>query len=150
MRNGVPDLWNAEVGAHLSLQYDARRVAGLMAPFVGRQYTKEEVWQFCRHYRVQHVSAEEQLEPLAARIRAFDVPVLAQVELMVSRLAELPQAVYDLLLARLPGWQWDTQQEEWKRLHMTGPVKKYGILHTSFRAPNDETTQQPMVLLTSA
>ncbi|HLW00898.1 MAG TPA: hypothetical protein VKT82_19720 [Ktedonobacterales bacterium] len=146
MLNDVPDLWIAGEGPDVPLRYDARPVAGLMAAFVGRQYTEEEVWQYCRRYRVQHVSQEAELRPLAARIRAFDVPVLAQAELQVSRLAELPGAVYDLLSARLPGWQWDAQQKAWRRQHMTGPVKKYAILHTDLRAPIDETTQQPMVL----
>jgi hypothetical protein len=144
--NDVPDLWDADVGTDLPLHYDARPVTGLMAPFVGRQYTQEEVWQYYRVYAELYGPDEGQMRPRAALIRAFDVPVLAQAELMVSRLAELLPAVYDLLLTRLPGWQWDAQQEEREREHMTGPVKKYAILHTILRAPNDETTQQPMVL----
>ncbi|HEY7355721.1 MAG TPA: hypothetical protein VH590_04610 [Ktedonobacterales bacterium] len=146
MPNDVPDLWNAEVRPDLPLRYDARSVAGLMAPFVGRQYTQEEVWQLCRVYQTPDGLEEEELQPLAARIRAFDVPVLAQAEVTVNRLAELPAAFYNLLSARLLGWQWDAQQENWERAHMTGPVNKYGILHTTLRAPDDETTQQPMVL----
>ncbi|HEY7356671.1 MAG TPA: hypothetical protein VH590_09400, partial [Ktedonobacterales bacterium] len=146
MPNDVPDLWKAHAAPDVPLQYDARPVAGLMVPFVGRRYTEEEVWQFYRRFADVHESEEEHLRPLTARIRAFDVPVLAQAELMVNRLAELAPAVYDLLSARLPGWQWDAQQKEWQRVHMTGPVKKYGILHTTLRAPIDEATQQPMVL----
>jgi hypothetical protein len=147
MLDRVPDLWRADEGAGVPLRYDARPVGGLMAPFVGRQYTQEEVWQFCLRRKDEVAAREEaQLRPLAARIRAFDVPVLAGAEVTVNRLAELPTAVYTLLSARLPGWQWDAKQEDWRRKHMTGPVKKYGILHTTLRAPNDETTQQPMVL----
>jgi hypothetical protein len=146
MRIEVPDLWHPRFRDALPLDYDARPVAGWMAPFVGRRYTEEEVWQYRRSYADVHKSEEEYLRPLAERIRAFDVPVLAQAELMVSRLAELPPAVYDMLSVRLPGWQWDAQQKDWQREHMTGPVKKYGILHTTLRAPIDETTHQPMVL----
>lgn len=145
MLEKVPDLWLPQFVA-LPLQYDARSAGGLMASFVGRRYTEEEVWQFCRRYRVQHVSEEAELRPLAARIRAFDVPVLAQAQVTVNRLEELPSAIYNLLAARLPGWPWEAQQEEWERLYMTGPVKKYAILHTTVRAPDDKTIQQPMVL----
>jgi hypothetical protein len=146
MTDMMPDLWHPRFRDALPLAYDARPVMGWMAPFVGYRYTEEEVWQFYRRYAQVHKSEEEYLRPLAARIRAFDVPILKGAEVQISRLAELPDAVYDLLSMRLPGLQWNARQEAWRLQHMTGVVKKYAHLHTTLRAPNDETTQQPMVL----
>ena len=142
----VPDLWKASGKSDLPLRFDPRPVMGVMAPFVGHHYTMEEIWRFRQNYREIHKEEEKQLQPLAARIRAFDVPCLARTQLMVNRLGDLSETLSGLLLSHLSGWVWESQQSQWQRFHLAGPIKKYGILHTILRAPDDATTRQPMVL----
>lgn len=41
---------------------------------------------------------------------------------------------------RCPGTSWHVER------HLSGPIRKYGIVHTSIEAPLDETTGQPMAI----
>jgi hypothetical protein len=46
---------------------------------------------------------------------------------------------------RLPGIPWGPL-DFFLPGHLLGPLKKYGLIHTTLEAPIDQTTQEPMVL----
>lgn len=135
-----PDLWNPDYPAKAA---DHRPVTGPMAPYVGKQYSAEEIWRFyCRYVEV-YPEEEATLRPLAERIRAFDVPRLAGATFTVERLGDAAAALEALLHEQLPGITWKLV-EQYKPF--LGPVKKYAIFHETLEAPTDETTQEPMVI----
>jgi lipoate-protein ligase A len=137
-----PDLWDANNPAKLD---DQRPVIGLMAPFVGHHYSVEEIWQHHCYHTDVYPEEEAIQRPLAARIRAFDVPALAGATFTVKRLSEVAPALHALVCERLPGIPWGPL-DFFLPGHLLGPIKKYGLIHTDFEAPVDETTQAPMVL----
>lgn len=132
-----PNLWNPD---HPAKPADHRPVTGPMAPYVGTQYSAEEVWHFyCRHAEEVYPGEEVTLQPLAARIRAFDVPRLAGTTFTVERLGDTASALGALLREHLPNIHWESHIR-------LSRIKKYGLVHEILPAPMDETTQEPMVL----
>jgi hypothetical protein len=112
-----------------------------MASYVGHQYTTDELWHYHRDYVDVHPQEEAELRPLARRIRAFDVPVLAGVTWQCRRLRDLAASLEQMVAERLPG----TACGPYDRVR-SGRTKKYGIIHEVVAAPMDEATQQAMVL----
>lgn len=112
-----------------------------MVRYVGRQYTADELWAFYSDYADVHSSEEAALQPLSARIRAFDVPVLAGAIFTASRLRDVASALQEVLTQRLPDIAWDILDR-----FRVGRITKYAIIHHVAQAPVDESTQQQMVL----
>lgn len=113
-----------------------------MAAYVGAQYSAEELWHYFRLYDEVDPDEEAQLRPLAARIRAFDVPVLRDVTFTMSRLRDYDTALRTLLRERLLGIAWAHVDE----FGGVGPILKYNLIHEVVAAPADEATGEPMVL----
>jgi len=112
-----------------------------MEPFVGTQYSVEQIWTYYRSHTDVYPDEEAQLRPLAARIRAFNVPVLSGATFTITRLSDTTLALYALLTEKLPGIPWDPAHQ----VHL-GRIKKYGIIHEVVEAPLDGATQSAMVL----
>lgn len=131
-------LWDPHVSAS---DADQRPVGGALAPYVGQQYSAEELWQYHRIHADVHPQEETELRPLARRIRAFDVPMLAGVTFGCRRFSDLAAALEQAVAAQLPG----TACGPFDRVR-PGRVKKYGIVHVVVPAPLDEATGEDMVL----
>jgi hypothetical protein len=132
-----PDLWHPQIAA----QYNNRRpIKGAMEPFVGTQYTVEQIWNYYRIHADVYPDEEARLRPLAARIRAFNVPALSKVMFTSTRLDDIGSSLHALLLEKLPGIPWDVFQVHLSR------IKKYGLIHEVVEAPLDEATQSATVL----
>jgi hypothetical protein len=134
-----PDLWEPHVVAK---DADHRPVLGAMAAYVDAQYSAEEIWHHFRIYNEVYPDEEAQLRPLAARIRAFDVPALRDVAFTIDRLREYAPTLRALLAERLPRIAWASPDD----LGVLGPILKYGLIHEVVEAPADEATGEPMVL----
>jgi hypothetical protein len=134
-----PDLWDPHIVAKAA---DHRPVQGAMAPYLGPQYSAEELWDSYRIYDDVDPDEEAQLQPLAARIRAFDVAVLRDVTFTIDRLHNFAPALWALLAERLPSSAWAPFDD----LGVVAPDLKYGIIHEVMKAPADNTTGEPMVL----
>src|SRR5689334_17458587 len=98
------NLWDPRVSAS---DADQRPVAGAMAPYAGHQYSEEELWQYYRDHVDVHPQEEPELRPLARRIRAFDVPVLADVTFLCRRLVDFASALELAVAERLSGIMWE-------------------------------------------
>jgi hypothetical protein len=115
---------------------DSRRVTGLMADRIGAQYSTAQL-----------LAAEEYPEYLTdaqreavTTTRAFPVTSLVGARLEADDEGDVAGQLEALLRYRCPGFDWQIERD----LH--GPLRKYGILHTSIAAPPDETTSQPMMV----
>jgi hypothetical protein len=93
------DLWDPRVVAG---EADHGPVSGAMALYVGSQYSAEESWGYYRIHGDVHPKEEPLLRPLAARIRAFDIPALRGVTWTVSRLRDVAPTQQAMLAERLP------------------------------------------------
>jgi hypothetical protein len=120
-------------------------VLGVMAPYVGAQYSAEEIWGYYRNHADVHQAEEAVLRPLAARIRAFDVPALAGVTFTVNRLCDAAPALEAVLAERLPVVAWAAFDALHLALQLVR-IKKYGLIHEVVEAPVDEATGDPMVV----
>ena len=78
--------------------------------------------------------------PEVCLVRAWPVPRLLGAPVAASDEAGLARVLETLLWDRLPGIDWRVPEIS------LGPLRKYGMLHTSVAAPVDETTGQPMAL----
>src|SRR5262249_32424264 len=132
------NLWDPQVSAS---DADQRPVRGAMARYVGHQYSAEELWQYYLSHADVHPQEEAELQPLARRIRAFDVPVLAGVTFGCSRVGDLASTLERVVVEHLPGTAWGP----FDRVR-PGRVTKYAIIHEIVIAPTDEATQEAMVL----
>jgi hypothetical protein len=112
-----------------------------MAPYIGHQYSEEELWQYRRDHADVHPREEAELRPLARRIRAFDIPVLTDVTFQCRRLSDFAQALEQVVVEHLPGITWDPFDQV-----RSSRVKKYALVHAIVKAPVDEATQEAMVL----
>ena len=110
---------------------DLRPVTGAMAPFLGDRFS---VTQLDNEY------ADDDERELFALIRAYPVTSLVGVSLSANDELNLPDALEALLGQHCPDIGWQVERD------LSGPLRKYGILHTSVAAPADETTGQPMAL----
>lgn len=137
-----PDLWRKADGEEDVVEEDVRPVTGLMAPYVGRRYTVDEIWTYYCYYADIHSEQEPELRPRAKRIRAFDAPALANAVFISHRLCDVAAAIDALLTERLPSVPWSQAS-----FHTGRAVKtKYALLHEIMPAPPDETTGERMVL----
>ena len=134
-----PDLWDPHIVAKAA---DHRPAQGAMAPYLGTQYSAAELWDYYRIHDDVNPDEEAQLQPLAARIRAFDVAVLRDVTFTIDRLHNAAPTLWALLAERLPSIAWAPFDD----LGVLGPILKYGLIHEVVEAPADETTGEPMVL----
>jgi hypothetical protein len=114
-----------------------------MAPYVGQQYSADQIWDFYCYHADVHKEEEGELRPTASRIRAFDVPALKDAIFTADRLAAVPPKLQALFMERLPGTTWDLSHVNAKRI---AGLKKYSVFHITTPAPVDETTQQLMAL----
>jgi hypothetical protein len=110
---------------------DLRPVTGAMAPFLGDRFS---IPQLDDGY-----AAAAERERLAL-VRAYPVTSLVGVPLNANGELNLPDAVEALLRQHCPGVDWHVEHD------LSGPLRKYGLLHTSVAAPPDDTTGQPMAL----
>jgi hypothetical protein len=137
-----PDLWRKVDGEEDVFEEDARPVSGLMAPYVGRRYSADEIWvDYCRSSDIG-LEDEPESRPRAKRIRAFDAPALADAIFISRRLGDVASAIDALLIERLPGIPWPDASSHPGRAVKT----KYALLHEIMPAPPDEATGQRMVL----
>lgn len=135
-----PDLWRKVDGEEDVFEEDARPVSGLMAPYVGRRYSADEIWvDYCRSNDIG-LEDEPESRPRAKRIRAFDVPALADAVFISHRFCDVSAAITALLSERLPGIPWPQAP-----FNPWGAIK-YALLHETMPAPPDETTGQRMVI----
>lgn len=133
------NLWNPRVSAN---DADQRPILGVMTPYVGHQYTEEELWQFHKQHSDIYPQEEAELRPLARRIRAFDVPSLSGVTFGCRRLGELAVTLERIVAEQLPGATWEPLDP----VSLSRLAKKYGIIHGVLPAPMDEATQDAMSL----
>lgn len=117
------------------LALDDRPVSGLMARFLGDQYSIE---QLSDTEDFEYYSKEEQ-DAIAA-IRAFPIKSLIGAELHANGESDLAIQLGALLRQCCPGVEWQVDRD------LSGPLRKYGLLHTSLAAPSDDTTGQTMAL----
>jgi hypothetical protein len=110
---------------------DLRPVTGAMAPFLGDRFSVTQL---------DNEFADDDERELFALIRAYPVTSLVGVPLSANGELELPDALQALLRQHCPGIDWLVERD------LSGPLRKYGLLHTSVAAPPDETTGQPMAL----
>jgi hypothetical protein len=104
-------------------------VGGAMARSAGRPYSRARL------------ADSESIEPDAVDgIRAYPVPALVGVILAAPTEAELPGALEALLRLRVCAFDWRVEPR------ISGPIRKYGLLHTSLDAPIDERRGEPMWL----
>ena len=74
-------------------------------------------------------------------VRAYAVPSVLDLTLVSEGEAQISEQIERLLGERCPGIDWRVGDR-----NLTGPLKKYGLLHTSVPAPPDVTAGQPMAL----
>jgi hypothetical protein len=117
------------------LALDDRPVTGLMARFLGDQYSIE---QLSETDDFEHSSKEER--DAIASIRAFPVKSLIGAQLHASNESDLATQLGALLRHCCPGVEWQLDHD------LGGPLRKCGFLHTSLAAPPDDTTGQTMAL----
>lgn len=110
---------------------DLRPVTGAMAPFLGDRFSMTQL---------DNEYADDDERELFALIRAYPVTSLVGVSLSAKDELNLPDALEALLGQNCPDIGWQVERD------LSGPLRKYGILHTSVAAPADETTGQPMAL----
>jgi hypothetical protein len=110
---------------------DLRPVTGAMALFLGDRFSMTQL---------DNEYADDHERELFALIRAYPVTSLVGVSLSANDELNLPDALEALLGQHCPGIRWQVERD------LSGPLRKYGILHTSVGAPADETTGQPMAL----
>jgi hypothetical protein len=104
-------------------------VGGAMARRTGRPYTRSEL-------ALSEYLAPRELDG----VRAFPVPSLVGAQLAAETEAELPAALEALLGRRLCVADWHVAPG------IEGPLRKYGLLHTSIAAPPDERRHEAMWL----
>src|SRR5581483_5715855 len=114
---------------------------GAMAAYVSSQYSVDEIWQYHINHDEVHPNEEAHVRPLAARIRAFDVPALQGLTFTVSRLCDIAPALQTLVPKRLPTIEW-----KFGDAALLARIKKYGLIHEVVEAPRDEATGEPMAL----
>ncbi len=112
---------------------DDRPPAGLMAALLGPRIPSEQVGD--------DEMFEEHGERVRALIRAYPVASLLGAQVTCMRDSELEARLAAVLDERCPGIEWRVNGER-----LAGPLRKYGIVHTSVEAPPDEATAQPMAL----
>ncbi len=111
---------------------DEREPAGPLAAYLGPRFSIEQVR-----------SAEDYVEDERVQefVRAYPVPGLADVEVEAADDgAAFASALATTLRAHLPWPEWTVERD------LSGPLRKYALLHTSLNAPIDEATNQPMAL----
>jgi hypothetical protein len=85
-----------------------------------------------RPYGRARLAESEFLEPdTVGTTRAYPVPALIGAVLAAPTEADLPTALEALLRERVTTFDWRVE------LTIDGPLRKYGFLHTSIRAPSD-------------
>ena len=114
---------------------DDRPVSGLMAPFLGDQYSIEQLSETDNF----ECASNEERDAIAA-IRAFPVTSLIGAQLHANNESDLATELGALLRRCCPGIEWQLDRD------LSGPLRKYGLLHTSLVAPPDDTTGQTMAL----
>lgn len=106
---GMPaDLWS---DAAVSGTASHEPVQGLMAPYVGPQYSADEVWTFRRLVIDFRQTDETSLRQRAGRIPAFDVPSLRGVTFTVTRLVAVWTSLRSLLGEHLPSVPWAAAEQ---------------------------------------
>jgi len=132
----VPELQPAVVSASVLGRVHPHpineRPAGIMAPYLGRQFTVAEL--------DDEDSTSSSDRSFLGLVRAYQVPVLLGRTLEVSFDSSLGEALQRLLSDALPGIPWHVAYDG-KPL-----LRKYRILHTSVAAPPDLGTGQTMSL----
>jgi hypothetical protein len=130
-RTWQPERQASEYEGILYQLNDLRPVTGAMAPFLGDRFSMQ---QLEREY-----FDDDEYERLSL-VRAYPVTSLVGVPLNANGELNLPDAVEALLRQHCPGIDWQVEHD------LSGPLRKYGVLHTTVAAPPDETTGQPMAL----
>jgi hypothetical protein len=110
---------------------DLRPLTGAMAPFLGNRFSMT---------RLDNEFVEDDERDFLALIRAYPVVSLIGALLSANDELDLRDSLEALLGQHCAGLGWHVRRD------VSGPLRKYGILHTSVAAPADETTGQPMAL----
>jgi hypothetical protein len=142
--NRLPkDLWKMPVTSGMATELDTRPVQGRMAPYLGKQYTAEEIWQTYYddlYFWDDEATPDDPRKQIAYLIRVFDVPALIGQEFIIHSLNECASQLQKILLEQLP-------TIDWVPIHpYTRLLKKYARFHEHIEAPVDETTNQQMQL----
>jgi hypothetical protein len=132
MQKEVPDQWELPIEPNDLPLFDPRPASGIMAKWIGHQYTEEEVWHFRQYNQDIYPDEEAELRPRAARIRAFDIPSFANFPIVITQLDHLSESLIDVLATKFPNWEWNNHYEQGERSHLLGPLKKYGIFTQPF------------------
>lgn len=119
-------------GLRGELRRNEVKPAGAMAPYLGRRYTEEELFDEDRVWG----DAAKRL----VLVRAYEVPVLMGRSLTFRSAEDVKLAVAQLLAEHVPGFRWAVK-DDW-----SGALQKYGMLHSSLSAPPDLATGEPMAL----
>jgi hypothetical protein len=140
---GMPaDLWS---DAAVTSMASRERVRGLMAPYVGSQYSADEIWTYRRLVIDFRQAEEATLRQRAERIRAFDVPSLRGATFTLTRLVAVWTSLRSLLVERLPSVPWAAAEELFTKWRLM-PIIRYALIYMEIEAPTDEATHEPMVL----
>ncbi len=128
-----PESRTAEFNGTVYRADDLRPVSGQFADFVGRRFGLEDLFDRDFH--------EEEDRDVLSLVRAYAVPSVLDLTLVSEGEAQISEQIERLLGERCPGIDWRVGDR-----NLTGPLKKYGLLHTSVPAPPDVTAGQPMAL----
>lgn len=128
-----PELRRAEIDGTVYVADDRRPISGPLAAFVGARFGVQDLFDLDRH--------EEEDRDVLALVRAYPLPSVLDASLSSVGEAQIAEQIELLLGECCPGIEWRVGDRE-----LSGPLKKYGLLHATIPAPPDETNGQPMEL----
>jgi hypothetical protein len=113
-----PDVGRSEYNGIAYLPNDARPVGGSMAPVLGPRLV------------------------VAPLVRAYEVLPLIAATFSCHSESQLADSIKVLFAGCCESFDWRLDREG----RLSGPLRKYGVVHANVGAPRDETTRQPMAV----
>lgn len=137
--NWLPDILEGDSPEGYDVVKDLQ-VEGIMAPYVGKQFSPQELWFVHCDRREMKPSNFDDHKAALSTIRAFEVPQLIGVQFFTTKLKDFRAALLNIITHVIPEYDWDGANFE------TGLIRKYGLFHEMIVAPFDDATHQPMGL----